>query len=177
MGVRSSFSRENSTVENGRQFQYYRVTSNKCHLDHLVLCVLEITWSLKETHFWLIRYFFLCMKYHGIHKARPPTNMLVLPGVNMVLFLLDIRSLGWVCLHPWPVGKLCYLYSFNNLLWYPVIFCCVMLLLDGDSIIYSLNFFFFYCYCSCCCSVTKSSQTLCNSMDCSTPGFLYVTIF
>ena len=28
----------------------------------------------------------------------------------------------------------------------------------------------------CCCSASKPSQTLCNAMDCSTPGFLYFTI-
>ena len=28
-----------------------------------------------------------------------------------------------------------------------------------------------FCCCCCCCSVAKSCQTLCNPMDCSTPGF------
>ena len=32
-------------------------------------------------------------------------------------------------------------------------------------------FLHFICYISCCCSGTKSCPTLCNPMDCSTPGF------
>ena len=31
--------------------------------------------------------------------------------------------------------------------------------------------FFFFCFNCCCCSVAKACPTLCNPMDCSTPGF------
>ena len=38
------------------------------------------------------------------------------------------------------------------------------------SLLSLLHYYFCFVFCCCCCSVTKSRLTLCDPMDCSTPG-------
>ena len=50
--------------------------------------------------------------------------------------------------------------------------CTINLIRLVPSSKYQVPFLFPCCCCCCCCSVTKSCLTLCDPMDCSTPGFL-----
>ena len=51
--------------------------------------------------------------------------------------------------------------------------CTINLIRLVPSSKYQVPFLFpCCCCCCCCCSVTKSCLTLCDPMDCSTPGFL-----
>ena len=48
---------------------------------------------------------------------------------------------------------------------------CVCVCIHIHIYIYFFRFFYLTGHCCCCCSVCQSHLTLCNTMDCSTPGF------
>ena len=70
-----------------------------------------------------------------------------------------------------------YLFIYLDLLWFILSVCYSFLHIDPVHIFlftWCLKIFFnllFLCLCCCCCSVTKSCLTLCDSKNCSMPGF------